>query len=118
VKCAHGFSGDTAEGILACNLPDVSGGKDAQQHLHGKWLIEVSEMHAMNKAESSLFKSFISRTTRRAPVLVDQGGDRVTVGQVACEALHIETQRIGTADQRRRCARTVGMEAAAEKLGR
>jgi hypothetical protein len=47
------------------NLPDVSGGKDAQQHLCGKWLIEVSEMHAMNKVESSLFKSFISRTTER-----------------------------------------------------
>src|SRR5262249_53285955 len=27
------------------NLPDVSSGKDASQHLRGKWLIEVSEMH-------------------------------------------------------------------------
>jgi predicted P-loop ATPase len=27
--------------------------------------------------------------------------NKVTVGQVAREALHIETQRIGTADQRR-----------------
>lgn len=48
------------------NLPDIrSSGKDVAQHLNGKWLIEVAEMSALDKAEAAALKAFITRTTER-----------------------------------------------------
>ncbi len=47
------------------HLPDIANGKDASQHLRGKWLIEVSEMHAMGRAEATQLKSFITRQVER-----------------------------------------------------
>lgn len=48
------------------SLPDVrTGGKDVAQHLNGKWLIEVGEMSAMDKADTNALKTFITRRTER-----------------------------------------------------
>src|SRR5262245_4660408 len=47
------------------HLPEITSGKDASQHLRGKWLIEVSEMHAMGPAEATQLKSFITRQAER-----------------------------------------------------
>jgi predicted P-loop ATPase len=46
-------------------LPEDITNKDASQHLRGKWLIEVAEMHSFNKAEATHLKSFITRKTER-----------------------------------------------------
>lgn len=43
------------------NLPDIMSGKDVQQHLAGKWLVELSELSALSRAEDTALKSFISR---------------------------------------------------------
>jgi predicted P-loop ATPase len=40
-------------------------GKDASQHLAGKWLVEISEMSALGRAENASLKAFLTRTTER-----------------------------------------------------
>jgi predicted P-loop ATPase len=46
-------------------MPELSEGKDVSQHLRGKWLIEIGEMHAMSRVESAHLKAFITRQEER-----------------------------------------------------
>jgi predicted P-loop ATPase len=52
--------------ILACgyfsdSLPELAGDPvRVAQHLRGKWIIEISEMHAFSRAEASRLKQFLS----------------------------------------------------------
>lgn len=47
------------------SLPDIRHGKDASEHLNGRWLIEVAEMSALDKAETAALKAFITRPVER-----------------------------------------------------
>jgi predicted P-loop ATPase len=48
------------------HLPDIAtAGKDVSQHLRGKWIIEVTELDAMSRAESSQLKAFLTRTVEQ-----------------------------------------------------
>lgn len=46
-------------------LPDIRAGKDVSQHLNGKWVIEVAELSALDRAESAALKAFITRSEER-----------------------------------------------------
>ena len=67
----QGVRKSTACAILAGtwfsdSLPNLhSGGKDVAQHLNGKWLVEVAEMSALDKAEAAALKAFITCTMER-----------------------------------------------------
>jgi predicted P-loop ATPase len=55
----------SGEEYFTDDLPDHLGDKDTKLHMRGKWLIEVSEMHAFNRAESTALKSFLTRRTEQ-----------------------------------------------------
>jgi predicted P-loop ATPase len=43
------------------SMPENVASKDAAQHLRGKWVLEVAEMHALSKSETTALKAFITR---------------------------------------------------------
>ncbi len=47
------------------SLPDISSGKEASQHLRGRWLVEIAEMAALDKSEAALLKAFVTRAEER-----------------------------------------------------
>jgi predicted P-loop ATPase len=42
-------------------LPDIHNSREASQHVRGKWIVEISELAAIIKADPERFKSFITR---------------------------------------------------------
>ncbi len=47
------------------SLPDLSRAQDVSQHVRGKWLVEISELSAISRAEAESLKAFISRPVER-----------------------------------------------------
>jgi hypothetical protein len=53
-----------AGGYFSDQLPDITN-KEAFQHLRGKWLIEVAELHTYSRAAIDHFKAFLTRQVER-----------------------------------------------------
>jgi predicted P-loop ATPase len=53
-----------AGGYFSDQLPDITS-KEAFQHLRGKWLIEVAELHNYKRADIDHFKAFLTRQVER-----------------------------------------------------
>ena len=53
-----------AGGYFSDQLPDITN-KEAFQHLRGKWLIEVAELHTYSRAAVDHFKAFLTREVER-----------------------------------------------------
>lgn len=52
-------------GWFSDSLPDITSGKEASQHLRGRWLVEIAEMAAMAKSEAAALKAFVTRAEER-----------------------------------------------------